>query len=117
MDPISAAPLNSGMNAEEELHPATQHVQLFGHVTLVRGYEVPGYAGCHALVGLRDTPGGTVAIMTTALHLQSLLETALATGNLIGFSGYQFEDPPTPLGGTWAVDVYSIYSVILYGMK
>jgi hypothetical protein len=91
-------------------------VELFGHVTLVEGYGLTSYTGCHALVTLRDTPGTTVAVLTSEQRLQSLLETALATGNLIAFWGYQLLSPPTPRGGTWSVDVYSIDGVILYNM-
>jgi hypothetical protein len=90
--------------------------ELFGHVTLVEGYDLPSYTGCHALVALRDTPGKTVAVLTSEQRLQSLLETALATGNLIAFWGYRLLNPPTPRGGTWSVDVYSIDGVILYNM-
>jgi hypothetical protein len=117
MTPAFASPLDSGIKIEKLLLPAGQPVELFGHVTLVEGYAVPAYVGCHALVALRDTPGATVAVMTTASHLQSLLETALATGNLIAFRGQKLTNPSTPLGGTWSVDVYSIYAVILYSMK
>lgn len=91
-------------------------VELFGHVTLVEGYALPSYTGCHALVALRDTPGRTVAVMTTEVRLQSLLESALETGNLIAFWGTQQTNPPTPRGGTWTVDVYQIDGVLLYNM-
>ena len=91
-------------------------VELFGHVTLVEGYDLPSYVGCHALVALRDTPGKTVAVLTCEHRLQSLLETALSTGNLIAFLGQKLSNPPTPRGGTWSVDVYSIDGVILYNM-
>jgi hypothetical protein len=90
--------------------------ELFGHVTLVEGYALPAYTGCHALVALRDAPGTTVAVLTTEQRLQSLLEEALATGNLIAFWGYKLTNPPTPRGGTWSVDVYQIDGVILYNM-
>jgi hypothetical protein len=92
------------------------HVELFGHVTLVEGYALTGFTGCHALVNLRDTPGKTVAVLTSEVRLQSLLETALDTGNLIAFLGFKFAHPPNPRGGTWIVDVYSIDGVILYNM-
>ena len=59
----------------------------------------------------------TVAVLTSEVRLQSLLETALDTGNLIAFLGFKLAHPPTPRGGTWAVDVYSIDGVILYNMK
>lgn len=91
-------------------------VELFGYVRLVEGYHLPSYVGCHALVTLRDTPGKTVAVVTTEQRLQSLLETALSTGNLIAFWGHLQSNPPTPRGGTWIVDVYSINGVILYDM-
>jgi hypothetical protein len=89
-------------------------VELFGHVELVEGYALSNYTGCHALVSLRDTPGKTIAVLTSELKLQSLLETALSTGNLIAFWGKEMINPPTPRGGTWAVEVYSIDGVILY---
>lgn len=92
-------------------------VELFGHVTLVEGYALSSYVGCHALVALRDTPGKTVAVMSSEVRLESLLETALATGNLIAFWGVHLAAPPTPRGGTWAVDVYAIDGVILYSFS
>ncbi|MBI5026383.1 MAG: hypothetical protein HZC12_06615 [Nitrospirae bacterium] len=92
-------------------------VELFGHVTLVEGYDLPKFKGCHALVALRDTPGKTVAVLTKAHRLQTLLETALSTGNLIAFWGQKLVSPPTPRGGTWSVEVYGIDGVILYNMK
>ena len=92
------------------------NVELFGHVILVEGYALPTYTGCHALVALRDMPGTTVAVMTSEHRLQSLLETALSTGNLIDFWGQKLMNPPTPRGGTWSVDVYGIDGVILYNM-
>ena len=91
-------------------------VELFGHVTLVEGYALANFNGCHALVALRDTPGKTVAVLTTELRLQTLLETALDTGNLIAFFGRKLTDPPAPRGGTWIVDVYRIDGIILYNM-
>ena len=60
--------------------PMGPNVELFGHVSLVEGYDVTGFIGCDALVDLRDTAGKTVAVLTTEPRLQSLLETALATG-------------------------------------
>ncbi len=92
-------------------------VELFGHVTLVEGYDLPGFKGAHALIALRDTPGKTVAVLTQSDKLQSLLETGLATGNLVAFWGRKNASPPTPMGGTWAVDVYDIDAVIVYGSK
>ncbi len=90
-------------------------VELFGHVTLVEGYALPGFTGIHALIALRDTPDKTVAVLTKQHRLQTLLESALTSGDLIAFFGKLQSDPPTPRGGTWAVEVYAIDGVILYG--
>ncbi|MCK4763782.1 MAG: hypothetical protein KAW12_16390 [Candidatus Aminicenantes bacterium] len=96
---------------------ATKKVQLFGHVTLVEGYNLSNFRGCHALIKLRDTPGKTIAVLTTRMRLQSLLETGLSTGNLICIWGNKLLNPPAPRGGTWSVEVYKIDGVILYNMK
>jgi len=96
-------------------------MELFGNVILVEGYDLPSYlhsgtfVGCHALVSLRDQPGVTVAVISESHRLQTLLESALNSGHLIAFRGRKLANPPTPLGGTWAVDVYGIFDVILYG--
>ena len=104
----------AGLKLDVSAWVLPQTVELCGHVSLVRGYALATYVGCHALVALRDTPGKTVAVMTCEERLQSLLETALATGNLIAFLGRKLSDPPRPLGGSWLVDVYGIDGVILY---
>lgn len=96
-----------------------------GRVTLVEGYALPNYTGCHALVAMNVPATGpvpvptikTVAVMTTAPGLQGLLQTALATGNLIHFWGQKDTNPPLPRGGKWGVDVYKITGVILYNIK
>jgi hypothetical protein len=115
-----ASPFDSGVNqagGKSVAAAGSASVELFGHVTLVEGYALPNFTGCHALVNLRDTPNKTVAVLSSAHNLQTLLETALATGNLIAFRGSKSSTPPTPLGGTWIVDVYLIDSMILYSMK
>jgi hypothetical protein len=113
VEPIMA----SGIELDVSKWAPPETVELFGHVTLVEGYALSSYVGCHALVALRDTPGKTVAVLTSEQRLQSLLEIALSTGNLIAFWGQKLSNPPTPRGGTWAVDVYSTDGVILYSMK
>ncbi len=110
-------PFATGLEVDRAKLTLPRPVELFGHVMLVEGYALTNYTGCHALVALRDTPGKTVAVLTTEQRLQSLLETALATGNLIAFWGTKLLNPPTPRGGTWSVDVYAIDGVILYNMK
>jgi len=89
-------------------------VELFGHVTLVQGYARPNFVGCHALIALRDTPGKTIAVLTSEHRLQTLLESGLATGNLVAVWARKYTDPPSPRGGTWNTDVYYIDGVILY---
>ena len=113
----SEAVTGRGINLDVSKLSLGVTVELFGHVTLVEGYALTNFTGCHALVALRDTPGKTVAVLTSQHRLQTLLETALSTGNLIAFLGQKLTNPPTPRGGTWAVDVYSIDGVILYSMK
>jgi hypothetical protein len=108
--------IDRGIKIDLAQIPIAQIVELFGHVTLIEGYGLSNYVGCHALVSLRDTPGKTVALLTSEVRLQSLLETALAKGYLIAFLGRKLSNPPTPRGGTWSVDVYSIDGVILYSM-
>ena len=93
---------------------AAPTIEFFGHVTLVEGYALAGFTGVHALIALRDTPGKTIAVLTKQHRLQTLLETALATGNLVACWGSLLSNPPTPRGGTWSVDVYGINGVIVY---
>ena len=97
------------------MHPP-KATQLFGHVTLVQGYDVPKYHGCHALIKLRDS-NQTIAVMTRSHRLQTVLETGLATGNLVGLWGHRPAKPISPMGGTWGVKVYYIRSVLLYKTK
>jgi hypothetical protein len=117
MTPHNVPALDRGFKVGPAVFAPVQKEELFGHVTLVQGYALAAYTGCHALVALRDTPGKTIAVLTSELRLQSLLETALATGNLIAVWGWKLSNPPTPAGGTWTVDVYSIDGVILYNMQ
>jgi len=109
--------IERGIKVDVSKLVVAQTVELFGHVTLVQGYDLPSYTGCHALVALRDTPGKTVAVLTSEQRLQGLLEVALSTGYLIAFWGQKLANPPTPNGGTWGVEVYGFDSVILYSMK
>ena len=107
-----------GIEIETMKIPAVpRSVELFGHVMLVETYVITGFKGFHAVVALRDTPGKIVAVITTETTLQTLFETALATGNLIAFRGAKNPQPPNPLGGTWSVEVYDINSAILYNTK
>ena len=91
------------------------NVQLFGHISLINCYVLSN--SCYAVVELRDTPGKSVVIRTTETKLQSLLETALATGNLIAFVGQGVLVQSPPRGGTWNMEVYAIDEVTLYNHK
>jgi len=99
---------------ELDQHLVQAESELFGHVTLVEGYSLPNFHGCHALVNLRDAPGKTVAILTQEHRLQTLLETALQTGALVAFWGRLMANPEAPRGGTWTVDVYDSDGIIVY---
>ncbi len=91
------------------------NVQLFGHVSLINCYAPSN--SCYAVVELRDTPGKSIVIRTAETRLQSLLETALATGNLIAFVGQGVLVQSPPRGGTWNMEVYSIDEITLYNKK
>ena len=106
--------IDRGVKAGVPRSGAGSAVELFGHVTLMQGYCLSSYVGCHALVALRDSPGKTVAVLTSEPRLQSLLECALSTGCLVGLWGRKLKDPSAPLGGTWTLDVYGVDSVIVY---
>jgi hypothetical protein len=54
--------------------------------------------------------------MSSEVRLQSLLETALATGNLIAFRGRNCPCRPTRRG-TWSVAVYGTDGVMLYSFN
>ena len=112
----STPSISTGLSpsASKRVPAAAPTLELFGHVVLVEGYALPAYHGVHALINLRDTPGKTIAVLTTQQRLQSLLETALATGNLVAVFAQLLSNPPTPRGGTWAVEVHAIDGVILY---
>jgi len=114
---IGAEKGGKGINVDVSKLGSAVTIELFGHVILVEGYELAAFNGCHALISLRNTPGKTVAVLTTSHRLQTLLETALSTGNLIACFGEKLNNPPAPRGGTWTVDVYGINSVILYSMN
>ena len=117
MKPQEKMVLDSGLKLDLAKVTIAPIAQLFGHIILIEGYALPTYTGCHALIKLRDVPGKIVALMTTEVRLQSLLETALATGNLVALWAQKLSNPPTPRGGTWSADVYSIDGVILYRFK
>lgn len=124
MDQKIAQPLDHGIQGVDvaKLDLPGPNKQLFGHVTLVQSYDIrpgmpgnyPTYQGTWALVSLRDKPGKTVAVITKNDKLLAMLSLALATGNLMYFSGRQDFTPYLPLGGTTSLEVYEIYEVNVY---
>lgn len=90
-------------------------VQLYGHITLINCYANSN--SIYAVVELRDTPGKSIVVRTSEPRLQSLLETALATGNHISFVGQGVIVQSPPRGGTWNMEVYSIDEVTVYNKK
>ena len=89
-------------------------VAFVGHV---EGIVLTTFVGCYAVVVLSDSPGKEIGVVTSEQRLQSLLETALATGNLIAFSGHQLAYTPWGGPGTAADDLYGINLVTLYSSK
>jgi hypothetical protein len=89
-------------------------VELVGHVAFVERNVPTNFNGMRALLKLRDPPGGTVVVVATQLRLQTLLVSALNSGNLIACLGERIAAPPVPQGRTQAVDVYAVDGVILY---
>jgi hypothetical protein len=89
-------------------------VELIGHVKFVERNAPTNLDGMRVLIELRDPPGVTVALVTRQLRLQALIDSALASGNLIACLGARLAAPPAPRGRNRAVEVYSIDGVILY---
>jgi hypothetical protein len=87
--------------------------QLFGHVSLIEVYTLPNFKGFHALIGLRDYPDKTIAVMATQHHLQTLLEAGLISGNLVAID-VAAPASPNPLGNGWTVDIFKMTGGILY---
>jgi hypothetical protein len=69
-------------------------VAFVGHV---EGIVLTTFVGCYAVVVLSDSPGKEIGVVTSEQRLQSLLETALATGNLVmGIKSSMFRGLKTP---------------------
>lgn len=91
-------------------------VELSGNVVLIEGYALTSYTGCQAMLQLADPngEGDLVAVRTIELRLQSLLETALATGNSVHCRAKKIANPPSLGGEAWSVDTYGIDCVTLF---
>lgn len=100
--------MNTGM-----VNPSANMKQLFGHIVLIETYDVSGFKGIHAKMELRDYKE-TIILLTKSKRLQTTLETALATGNLIFFWGVEWPDAPNPIGGTWLFKVYKPSVICIY---
>jgi hypothetical protein len=89
-------------------------VAFAGHVRLVEGIVLTTFVGCYAVVVLNDPPGKEIGVVTSEQRLQSLLETALATGNLCTLNGYQIFHVPWAEETAVQNDLYRINIVSLY---
>jgi hypothetical protein len=89
-------------------------VAFAGHVRLVEGVVLTTFVGCFAVVVLSDPPGKEISVVTSEQRLQSLLETALATGNLMHCYGHQIFHVPWAENTAVQNDLYRINIVTLY---
>ena len=91
--------------------------QLFGHVTLVNGYDSDIYKGCHVLIKLRGE-NKTIAVLTEAHRMQTLLESALVGNKLVSVHAFRYSIPPTVSPGSWnpGMEVYLLERAILHNM-
>ena len=89
--------------------------QLFGHVTLVNGYDSDMYKGCHALIKLRGE-NKTIVVLTEAHRMQTLLQSALVGNKLVSVHAFRYSTPPTVSPGSWVAgsEVYLLERAILY---
>ena len=87
-------------------------VAFAGHVRLVEGVVLTTFVGCFAVVVLND--GKEISVVTSEQRLQSLLETALATGNLMHCYGHQIFHVPWAEDTAVQNDLYAINIVELY---
>lgn len=88
--------------------------EFFGHVYTVAVYNSEDYAGCHALIRLRDHQQVAVAVQTDDESFLSILQSAVISDNLVAFTGKRLINPKTPKGGVWQMPVYEPNSIILY---
>jgi|RhiMethySRZTD1v2_1073278.scaffolds.fasta_scaffold516423_1 hypothetical protein len=89
-------------------------VAFAGHVRLVEGVVLTTFVGCFAVVVLSNPPGKEISVVTSEQRLQSLLETALATGNLMHCYGHQIFHVPWAENTAVQNDLYRINIVTLY---
>ena len=89
-------------------------VAFAGHVRLVEGIVLPTFVGCYAVVVVSDSPGKEIGVVTSEQRLHSLLETALATGNLMHCYGHQIFHVPWAEDTAVQDDLYRINLVTLY---
>ena len=92
--------------------------QLFGHVTLVNGYDSDMYKGCHTLIKLRGE-NKTIVVLTEAHRMQTILESALVGNKLVSVHAFRYSTPPTVSPGSWVAgsEVYLLERAILYNQR
>ena len=84
-----------------------------GHVKLIEASVLTTWVGCYAVVVLNDPPGKEIGVVTSEQRLQSLLETALATRNLMICYGHQIFHVPWAEDTAVQNDLYAINIVEL----
>ena len=92
-------------------------VDISGNVIFVSGYAVANFVGCQATLSLVNAPDTWFFVVTSEQRLQSLLESAYATGKTITVRGQKFVNQPINHfdGQTWTpgADVYSLAAVFM----
>jgi len=90
-------------------------VQLMGHVHLVTGYAFASFTGCGASITLKNDGSRTIWLLTSEHRLQTLLETALATGNQVAALAQARSIPSDgPLAG-YSGEMFDLSELTLYG--
>ena len=92
-------------------------IELFGHVVVLNAFALANGAGCTAPISVRNEPPRSVTLYTAEPRLQTVLETALATGHLISALGHAITADSVP--GTSGVtgELIEIKEVVLYNNK
>ena len=106
--------MSNGKGGGDDSRP---YVQLIGHVGLINGFSYSGFTGCVADINLKGAPSRMIWVLTTDHHLQTLLETALATGNLVSATGQARSLPAEgPLAGM-SGELFDLTGLTLYNSK
>ena len=103
--------MSNGKGGDSDSRPWEQ---LFGHVVLMKGIDHSGMKTCRASILLKPPDSKQVGVLTPETHLQTLLATGLATGNLVDVLA---KARPIPTEGPFAnssMALYDAYEVTLH---